>query len=70
MPSERILPPRIHLDLYVADQTAEIARLSRLGACEVPWDGRTADAGYVIMEDTEGNRFCVIDAAGWSGFMR
>lgn len=70
MPSGRTLPPRIHLDLYAEDQTAEIARLSGLGAREVQWDGRPADADYVIMEDPEGNRFCVIDAAGWSGFTR
>ncbi len=30
MPSERILPPRIHLDLYAEDQAAEVARLSGL----------------------------------------
>lgn len=30
---------------------------------EVPWDRRPADADYVIMEDPEGNRFCVVDAS-------
>lgn len=69
-PSERILPPRIHLDLYAQDQAAEIARLSSLGAREVHWTRRPADADYVIMEDPEGNRFCVIDAAGRSDFTR
>jgi hypothetical protein len=29
----------------------------------VEWDGRLADADYVILQDPEGNRFCVIDAA-------
>lgn len=67
-PSERVLPPRIHLDLYADDHAAEVARLSRLGAREVHWDKRPADADYVIMEDPEGNRFCVIDAADWSGW--
>ncbi|WP_425837933.1 VOC family protein [Microbacterium sp. PA5] len=64
----RILPPRIHLDLYAEDQSAEVARLTALGAREVHWDKRPADADYVIMEDPEGNRFCVIDAADWSGW--
>jgi catechol 2,3-dioxygenase-like lactoylglutathione lyase family enzyme len=70
MRSERVLPPRIHLDLYADDQAAEVARLERLGAVVVPWRGRPADADFVIMEDPEGNRFCVVDAAGWDGFER
>jgi len=68
MPSERVLPPRIHLDLYAEDQAAEVDRLTALGASVVPWSKRPADADYVIMEDPEGNRFCVIDAADWSGW--
>ena len=70
VPSERALPPRIHLDLYAEDQAADVARLERLGAEVVPWDGRPADADFVIMQDPEGNRFCVVDAAGWHGFER
>jgi predicted enzyme related to lactoylglutathione lyase len=56
------LPPRIHLDLYADDQAAEVARLVGLGATEIHWDKRPPDADYVILEDPEGNRFCVIDA--------
>ncbi|MCR2810322.1 MULTISPECIES: VOC family protein [unclassified Microbacterium] len=67
-PSERILPPRIHLDLYAQDQAAEVGRLLGLGATPVPWDKRPPDADYVIMQDPEGNRFCVIDATGWPGW--
>lgn len=66
--STRQLPPRIHLDLYADDQEAEVRRLVALGASEVNWDGRPEDADYVIMQDPEGNRFCVIDAADWSGW--
>jgi predicted enzyme related to lactoylglutathione lyase len=61
--SEAQLPPRIHLDLYAEDQAAEVARLVGLGASEVPWDKRPADADYVILADPEGNRFCVVDAS-------
>lgn len=68
VPAPRALPPRIHLDLYAEDQAAEVARLTGLGASEVRWDKRPADADYIIMEDPEGNRFCVIDAAEWSGW--
>ncbi|MFT3797208.1 VOC family protein [Microbacterium sp.] len=68
VPAARHLPPRIHLDLYAEDQAAEVARLTALGAREVHWSKRPADADYVIMEDPEGNRFCVIAAADWSGW--
>ncbi len=62
-PSERVLPPRIHLDLYADDQAAEVDRLEALGAQLVHWPKRPPDADYRIMEDPEGNRFCVVDAA-------
>lgn len=57
------LPPRIHLDLYADDQASEVERLVGLGASRVEWKGRPADADYVILEDPEGNRFCVVDAS-------
>jgi catechol 2,3-dioxygenase-like lactoylglutathione lyase family enzyme len=68
VPSPRSLPPRIHLDLYADDQGAEVSRLIELGGREVPWHKRPFDADYIIMEDPEGNRFCVVDAAEWSGW--
>jgi catechol 2,3-dioxygenase-like lactoylglutathione lyase family enzyme len=63
VPSTRQLPPRIHLDLYTEDQAGEVERLKALGAAEVHWDKRPPDADYVILEDPEGNRFCVVDVA-------
>ncbi len=63
MRSEVQIPPRIHLDLYADDQASEVERLIGLGASEVQWAGRPADADYVILADPEGNRFCVIDAS-------
>lgn len=54
-------PPRIHLDLYAEDQAAEIRRLLSLGASEVDWHGYPDDADWIVLEDTEGNRFCVVD---------
>ena len=59
--------PRIHLDLYAgdaADQTSEIERLVALGATRVDWDRYPPDPDFVVLADTEGNRFCVIDAGG------
>jgi catechol 2,3-dioxygenase-like lactoylglutathione lyase family enzyme len=60
-------PPRIHLDLYADDQAAEIARLKELGARDVDWDRYPEDADYVVMEDPEGNRFCVVDTGPFPG---
>jgi catechol 2,3-dioxygenase-like lactoylglutathione lyase family enzyme len=57
------IPPRIHLDLYTEDQAGEVERLIGLGATEVHWDKRPADADYVILADPEGNRFCVVDVS-------
>jgi hypothetical protein len=56
---------RTHLDLWVsgaAAQRAEVDRLIALGATRVDWtypDG----ADFVVLADTEGNLFCVIDTA-------
>jgi predicted enzyme related to lactoylglutathione lyase len=50
--------------LVLSDQATEVARLIALGASEVHWDKRPADADYVILADPEGNRFCVVDASG------
>ena len=59
--SELHIPPRIHLDLYTDDQAGEVKRLIALGATEVRWSKRPADADYIILADPEGNRFCVVD---------
>ena len=59
--------PRIHLDLYAgdaADQAAEVERLIALGAERVDWDLYPEAPDFVVLADTEGNRFCVIDTGG------
>lgn len=61
--SEVQVPPRIHVDLYADDRESEVQRLVGLGATEVPWENRPPEADYVVMEDPEGNRFCVIDTS-------
>ncbi|WP_329377343.1 VOC family protein [Streptomyces sp. NBC_01716] len=56
--------PRVHLDLYArdaAEQAAEVERLISLGAERVDWDSYPDDADFIVLADTEGNRFCVID---------
>lgn len=62
--------PRVHIDLVVddaAEQAAEISRLCDLGATQVEWDQYPADADFVVLADTEGNRFCVVNAGHESG---
>lgn len=59
--------PRVHLDLYAGDavdQAAEVERLISLGATRVDWDLYPEDPDFVVLADTEGNRFCVIDTDG------
>ncbi|GHF85999.1 catechol 2,3-dioxygenase-like lactoylglutathione lyase family enzyme [Amycolatopsis bartoniae] len=58
--------PRVHVDLYAADaadQVAEAERLVTLGARHVDWDRYPEDADFVVLADTEGNRFCIIDTS-------
>jgi catechol 2,3-dioxygenase-like lactoylglutathione lyase family enzyme len=50
---------RLHLDLYTADQTAEVERLVTIGARRYPWRYRPDD-DFVVLEDPDGNLFCVV----------
>lgn len=55
---------RTHLDLWVdneAEQLSEVQRLVSLGAIQVDWE-YPDDADFVVLADTEGNLFCVINA--------
>jgi catechol 2,3-dioxygenase-like lactoylglutathione lyase family enzyme len=55
--------PRLHFDLHVADvreQEAEAARLVSLGARRVHWE-YPQDPDFIVLEDPEGNRFCIVD---------
>ena len=56
--------PHIHLDLYAGDQPAEVDRLVALGARRVEgWPYPQEEHDFVVLEDPDGNRFCVIDAS-------
>lgn len=55
---------RMHLDLRVAnaaEQEAEVERLIGLGARRVDWEYPDG-ADFVVLADTEGNLFCVVNA--------
>lgn len=57
--------PHIHLDLYADDQRSEVQRLLGLGARRVEdWPYPDEPHDFVVLEDPDGNRFCVIDTTG------
>jgi len=62
VPEKRSGKNRLHLDLYAEDQENEVQRLLELGATRHP---RTAEPGedFIVLEDPEGNLFCVVDAS-------
>ncbi|KAH8678474.1 glyoxalase/Bleomycin resistance protein/Dioxygenase superfamily [Xylariales sp. PMI_506] len=51
---------RHHLDLYAADQAAEVERLLSIGAQRVDWR-YPEGADYVVLADPDGNKFCVVE---------
>ena len=49
-----------HLDLYTEDSAGEVARLIESGARRYPWR-YPEGADYVVLEDPDGNLFCVVE---------
>jgi len=49
----------LHLDLYASDARSEVERLLNLGATRYPWR-YPPDADFVVLEDPDGNLFCVV----------
>jgi hypothetical protein len=56
---ERIVKNRLHFDLRPSDQSAEVERLTTLGATRVDI-GQGALSTWVVLADPEGNEFCVL----------
>ena len=54
---------RLHLDLYTNDQEDEVRRLVKIGATRYPWR-YTPGNDYVVLEDPDGNLFCVVQVPG------
>jgi len=49
----------LHLDLYTRERDKEVDRLLGLGAKRYPWRS-AAPADFVVLEDPDGNLFCVV----------
>jgi len=52
----------LHLDLYTRDKEAEAERLIKIGATRYAWRHRPND-DFVVLEDPDGNLFCVVQVA-------
>ncbi len=56
--------PRMHLDLGVhgvREQQETADRVCALGGSRVDWDSWPEDPDFIVVADTEGNRFCLVD---------
>ena len=60
VPERRSGKNRLHLDLYTVDPDAEVERLLEIGATRYP-RSPGPDEDFTVLEDPEGNLFCVID---------
>jgi catechol 2,3-dioxygenase-like lactoylglutathione lyase family enzyme len=63
VPEKRVGKNRLHLDLYTNDRDGEVERLLALGA-RVHQREPEPGEDFVVLEDPEGNLFCVIDKQG------
>lgn len=60
-PSEKLTGRNwLHFDLYTRNQKAEVERLLKLGAIRHPQEYDPED-DFVVLEDPDGNLFCVVD---------
>jgi hypothetical protein len=68
VPEPKAAKNRMHLDIDAPDIEAEAARLEGLGARRVQPDQlHEHDTNWILMEDPEGNEFCVCDGGAGGG---
>lgn len=61
VPEGKAVKNCLHLDLRPEDRDAEVARLEELGARRVSV-GQGAEVTWVVLQDPDGNEFCVLRA--------
>lgn len=64
VPEEKSAKNRVHLDLKVPDIEATAGRLEELGARRTSGVVDELDSRWIVMEDPEGNEFCVCRSGG------
>jgi predicted enzyme related to lactoylglutathione lyase len=63
VPEPKQTKNRMHFDIHVPDIEAEASRLLELGAIRVKPDALSEHGNnWVLLQDPEGNEFCVCDA--------
>jgi predicted enzyme related to lactoylglutathione lyase len=68
VPEAKAVKNRMHLDIETPDIDAEARRLEGLGASRVSADAHGEHGSrWHLMEDPEGNEFCVCDGGAGSG---
>ena len=65
VPEPKTVKDRIHLDLVARDPAPEVERLVALGATRVR-DVEQDGLAWTVLQDPEGNEFCVFPADGGS----
>ncbi len=59
VPESKVVKNRVHLDLRGESMAAEVERLTALGAIFVAERSLGEDLQWTVMQDPEGNEFCV-----------
>ena len=53
----------LHIDLAAADVEKEVMRLEKIGATRAKWPYYPEKATWVVMQDPDGNEFCIVPDA-------
>jgi predicted enzyme related to lactoylglutathione lyase len=61
VPEPKSVKNRVHLDVRGESMAVEVERLVALGATVIEERSLGEDARWTVMEDPEGNEFCVTD---------
>ena len=59
VPEGKVVKNRVHVDLQADDRDVELARLVELGATVIDPEGGP-DGSIVVLQDPEGNEFCLL----------
>jgi predicted enzyme related to lactoylglutathione lyase len=61
VPEDKVAKNRVHFDVETADIEATAGELERLGATRIGDTQSEHGSSWIVMNDPEGNEFCVCD---------